>query len=157
MRIRRFVVGLAVTLLAAAAAGVAVAATRSADITRPQRIHVIELPTQQTFTDLNAHGFSQGDLFVSANNLVDPRNHARVVGHEDDTCTVMSASLGRLECTGTAFFAGGSVMIHGPFIEGHTTRLAVIGGTGRYRNARGQAVITDLGQARSDNTYQLIP
>ena len=135
----------------------AVASTRSSDITAPQRIHVVELPIKTTFTDLNAQGGSQGDLFVATNNLVDPADHSHVVGHEDDTCTLVSPKTGRFECTTTAFFSSGSVMAVGPFNLGGTSRIAVAGGTGQYRNARGQIIARDLGNDRADITFLLIP
>jgi hypothetical protein len=155
---RKWLVGLGVVaLLVAAGIATAVASTRSADITAPQRIHAIELPIKTTFTDLNAKGPSQGDLFVATNKLVDPADHSRVIGHEDDTCTVASAASGRFECTSTAFFPSGSVMAVGPFNLGGTARLAVAGGTGLYRNARGQLIARDLGQEHADVVFLLIP
>jgi hypothetical protein len=137
----------------------AVASAGSNDLSRPMRIHAIELPTKVTFTDLNATGLSQGDLFVATNRLVAPSDSSRVIGHEDDTCTLVAvtATGGRFECTGTAFLAGGSVMIQGPFNVGGTARLAVAGGTGHYRNARGQVNVRDLGNDKADLVFNLTP
>jgi Dirigent-like protein len=154
---RKWMLGLGVMAVLAAGIATAVASARSSDIASPQRIHAIELPIKVTFTDLNAKGLSQGDLFVATNKLVDPADQSRVIGHEDDTCTVASASGGRFECTSTAFFPSGSVMGVGPFNLGGSARLAVAGGTGTYRNARGQIIARDLGQEHADIVFLLIP
>jgi hypothetical protein len=145
--------------LAAVVVATAVASARSSDLSGPTRIHAIELPTHVTFTDLNATGPSQGDLFVATNKLVRPSDHSRVIGHEDDTCTLVAPTPtgGRFECTGTAFLRGGSVTIQGPFNVGGHARLAVSGGTGLYRNARGQVFVRDLGHDRADIVFSLIP
>jgi allene oxide cyclase len=155
----RIIIGAAVAALSAASVVTAVASAGSSDLNAPKRIHVIELPTKATFTDLNSTGLSQGDLFVATNKLVAPSDRSRVVGHEDDTCTLVAvtAAGGRFECTTTAFLGGGSVMAQGPFNVGGSARLAVTGGTGRYRNARGQVIARDLGNDKADLVFTLIP
>ena len=40
---------------------------------------------------------------------------------------------------------------------GESARLAVSGGTGRYRNARGQVTARDLGNDKADIVFDLIP
>ncbi|HYX86451.1 MAG TPA: hypothetical protein VE777_15880 [Gaiellales bacterium] len=149
------------TVLATAALGVVgwvgLAQAGSNDLSGPRTIHVIELPIHITFTDLNASGLTQGDTFVATNKLVDPADRTHVVGHEDDTCTVANPAAARFECTITAFFGRNFVTAQGPFTLGKGGTLSVTGGTGEFRNARGQVNAIDLGHDRADITYRLIP
>jgi allene oxide cyclase len=150
---RRVLVSLLAALLSAAAvAGVALASGGSGGGSRTVTIHAIELPVKTTFTDLNDKGASQGDTFAATNTL---HSGGSVIGREDDWCTLMNATRLRFACDATAFLPGGSVMLQGPFQVGGTARLAIVGGTGRYRDARGQAIATDLGNEKARFTYQI--
>jgi allene oxide cyclase len=42
------------------------------------------------------------------------------------------------ECAWTTTLAGGQITVEGPFLDSGDSVLAITGGTGRYRNARGQ-------------------
>jgi hypothetical protein len=41
------------------------------------------------------------------------------------------------ECNYTTLLAGGNIAVEGPFYDAKDSVLAITGGTGRYRNARG--------------------
>jgi allene oxide cyclase len=41
------------------------------------------------------------------------------------------------ECTWTTFLRGGQLVVAGPFFDTRDSTLAVTGGTGAYRDARG--------------------
>jgi hypothetical protein len=41
------------------------------------------------------------------------------------------------ECTWTTFLTGGQIVVQGPFYDTKDSTLAITGGTGRYRHARG--------------------
>jgi allene oxide cyclase len=157
MRTRRLVLGAVGGLAGVLAVGIAIATASSPQVTSPQTIHVIEEPIKLTFTDLGKKGPSQGDTFVATNVLHEPGDRSKVLGHEDDTCTLVAVKAFRFSCTGTAFFKGGSLMAQGPFALGRSNVLAVTGGTGKFQNARGQVVAVDLGHDRVDDTWQVIP
>jgi allene oxide cyclase len=69
-------------------------------------------------------------------NEVFDRNDARSVGTDQGYCirTVPGASY---ECNWTTVLAGGHIVVEGPFYDAKDSVLAITGGTGRYRNARG--------------------
>ena len=150
---RRILVSLLAALLSAATvAGVALARGSAGDESQTVTIRALELPTQTTFTDLNAKGASQGDTFAASNTL---HMGGKAIGREDDWCTLLNAKRLRFECDITEFLHGGSVMAQGPFQVGTGGRLAIVGGTGRYREARGQLTAVDLGQDRARLTYRI--
>ena len=41
------------------------------------------------------------------------------------------------ECTWTTILPGGQIVVAGPFYDAKDSKLAITGGTGRYRDARG--------------------
>src|SRR4051812_38233408 len=140
---RRVLVSLLAALLSAATvAGVALAHGNSSGGARTVTITAIELPVQTTFTDLNDKGATQGDTFAASNTL---HSGGQVIGRQDDWCTLLNAKRLRFACDSTVFLQGGSIMLQGPFQVGGSARLAIVGGTGRYRDVRGQAIATDLG------------
>ena len=42
------------------------------------------------------------------------------------------------ECNWTTFLDGGQITVEGPFFDAKESTLAITGGTGRYRGARGE-------------------
>jgi allene oxide cyclase len=152
---RRVLVSLLAALLSAGAvAGVALARGSGAS-SHILTIRAIELPVQSTFTDLHEKGLTQGDTFAAAN-VLRTLDRSAVIGRQDVWCTVLNAKRARFECDITAFLHGGSVMAQGPFQIGKGGRLAIVGGTGQYREARGQLVAIDLGNEISRLTYQIV-
>jgi allene oxide cyclase len=98
-------------------------------------ITVIEHATSDTTTDTGATGDSVGDVLTFANDVFDPAN-AKKVGTDQGYCIrVVAASA--YECTWTTFLPGGQIVVAGPFYDAKDSTLAITGGTGRYRNARG--------------------
>ena len=96
---------------------------------------VIEHATTDTTTDTGAPKDSVGDILTFANDVFDA-NDAAKVGTDNGYClrTVKGAAY---ECNWTTFLPGGQIVVEGPFLDAAKSTLAITGGTGRYRGARG--------------------
>jgi hypothetical protein len=58
----------------------------------------------------------------------------------------------------TTFLRGGQITVEGPFVESkRTTVLAVTGGTGAFRNTRGQMVLHTRDDGNLDFVFRLQP
>ena len=98
-------------------------------------ITVIEHATSDTTTDTGATGDSVGDVLTFANDVFDAAN-AQKVGTDQGYCLRVVAGTS-YECTWTTFLPSGQIVVSGPFYDAQDSTLAITGGTGRYRNARG--------------------
>ena len=96
---------------------------------------VIEHATGVATTDTGATGDSAGDLLTFANDVFD-RKDARKVGTDQGYCVRVVPGTSH-ECNWTTLLAGGNIVVEGPFYDAKDSVLAITGGTGRYRNARG--------------------
>lgn len=99
-------------------------------------IHVIEHATSDTVTDTGAAGDSVGDILTFANDVFDASD-ATKVGSDQGYCIRTEAGVS-WECNLTTFLAGGQIVVEGPFYDAADSTFAITGGTGAYRNARGQ-------------------
>jgi allene oxide cyclase len=98
-------------------------------------ITVIEHATTDTTTDAGASGDSVGDILTFANDVFDAAN-ATEAGTDQGYCVRVVAGTS-YECTWTTFLPGGQLVVAGPFYDAKDSTLAITGGTGRYRDARG--------------------
>jgi Allene oxide cyclase len=126
----------AVAAIIVLAIAVAASGKRSATPAKGDRvITVIEHATTDTTTDTGAAGDSAGDVLTFANNVFDAAD-ARKVGTDQGYCIRAVAGVS-YQCTWTTSLAGGQIVVAGPFYDAKDSNLAITGGTGRYRNARG--------------------
>jgi hypothetical protein len=100
-----------------------------------KNIHVVEHATSDAVTDTGAPGDSVGDLLTFANDVFDEADASKV-GTDNGFCirTVVGQAW---ECFWTIFLAEGQITVEGPFYDTQDSTLAVTGGTGAYRKARG--------------------
>jgi allene oxide cyclase len=126
--------------LAAVALVLAVSASAGAKKDHSKRGHgnvisVVEHATTDATTDTGAPGDSAGDVLTFANDLFDSKD-AKVVGTDQGSCirVVVGTSY---ECSWTNIFPHGQIVVSGPFYDAKNSTLAITGGTGRYKNARG--------------------
>ena len=103
-----------------------------------KRVHVIEHATTDTTADVGDPGDSPGDVLTFANEVFDATNTS-VVGRDQGYCIRIQVppAVGSYECNWTTFLQGGSITVEGPFFDAGDSSLAITGGTGIYRNARG--------------------
>jgi hypothetical protein len=109
-------------------------------------IHVVEHATTDSTTDTGDPGDSAGDILTFANDVFDAGN-ATKVGTDQGYCIRITAP-GSYECNWTTFLARGQITVEGPFFDTSDSVLAITGGTGPYRNARGKMEL----KARSGGT-----
>jgi Allene oxide cyclase len=106
-----------------------------ADAARRQTIRLVEHADTDATTDTGAAGDSAGDILTFANPVF---NHANTKQVASDQGYCIRLVVGRsYECTWTNFLKGGQVVVQGPFYDTKDSTLAITGGTGRYRGARG--------------------
>jgi allene oxide cyclase len=96
---------------------------------------VIEHATTDATTDTGAAGDSAGDVLTFANDVFNAAD-TKKVGTDQGYCirTVPGVSY---ECNWTNMLEGGSITVEGPFYDAKDSVIAITGGTGRYRRARG--------------------
>ncbi len=132
------------TLLAVAMVTVLVVAVTASAGSKDKRVHhwgcktitVIEHADTDETTDIGAAGDSAGDVLTFANDVFDETD-TEVVGTNQGYCirVVVGKSY---ECNFTTLLAKGNITVEGPFYDEGDSVLAITGGTGHYRKARGE-------------------
>jgi hypothetical protein len=118
-------------------------------------IHVIEHATTDSVTDIGASGDSVGDVLTFANDVFDASDSTKV-GTDQGYCIRVVAGQS-WECNYTTFLAGGQITVEGPFFDAADSVFAITGGTGKYRNARGQLELKALeGGTKFDFVFHVI-
>jgi hypothetical protein len=104
-----------------------------------KKITVIEHATTDATTDTGAAGDSAGDVLTFANDVFD-KTDTNKVGTDQGYCIRVvpgPSEASSYECNFTTMLAKGNIVVEGPFYDAQDSVLAITGGTGRYRNARG--------------------
>ena len=151
----------AVALAAAAAlAGGAIASTG----TTPRHTHAYAAGTtihviEHAITDTENPGVNgkdvKGNILTFNNPVYDTANKTQV-GHDEGFCTRLQPKLGIWECLWTTFVKGGQITVQGPFYDTRNSVLSITGGTGAYRNSRGQMLLKSRdGGKEYDFIFQL--
>ena len=134
---------MALVVVAATTAAVSswVGASASPSGAHRQVVIVRAVSTHGYFVDNDPSGQSGGDLFGAAGEL---RHHGQKVGRFSSACTLVPPVGG--QCQGTfGLRHQGGVQIAGNIRPQSThNRVAVVGGTGRFRKARGEATLDAL-------------
>ncbi len=107
-----------------------------------------EHDTQQTTVDLGARGPGPGDQFIFSGDVFDHAGGTQV-GHTAGLCTTLSGNdtTGETMCTQTFFLDGGEITVQvmgdtaAAFVRGEIVPMAIVGGTGIYSTARGDATV----------------
>jgi hypothetical protein len=155
MRLRLLVV-----LAAGVAAGAVIQAAAfggtAATIQKPTTVHVIEHALTDTLVDIGRKGDTTGDLLTFHNPVFNKANSAQV-GRDQGQCVRIAKAVS-WECTWTTFLPGGHITVEGPFFDARNSVLAITGGTGVYRNARGAMQLESrAGGTQFDFVFRLIP
>jgi allene oxide cyclase len=98
-------------------------------------IAVVEHATTDAVTNGEA-GDAAGNILTFANDVYDAADTHRV-GSDQGYC-VRTVAGQSWECNWTTSLPSGQITVEGPFSDTGNTVLAITGGTGAYRNARGQ-------------------
>ncbi|HEY6058463.1 MAG TPA: dirigent protein [Candidatus Limnocylindrales bacterium] len=127
-------------LVLAGAAGMLVAAlaTSVGAAGSDGTITVVERALTDTTVDLGATGDSLGDMLMFGNPIYDAAN-ANKIGRDEGSCARTNPGVA-WECSWTTIVPkSGSITVQGPFYDDlRDSWLSITGGTGTYRNARGQ-------------------
>lgn len=115
------------------------------------RLVVVEHATTDTTVDLTTNGDSTGDLLTFHNELFDETN-TDVVGTDQGDCVRIEVGVS-WECRWVNFLDGGSITVEGPFFDEGASALAITGGTGAYRGARGSMRLVAANEAATEFTF----
>lgn len=129
----------------------------SPDVPVVRTIEVVEHVVSETLTDHPPMGDSAGDALTFANQLYDKAN-TKQVGTDQGYC--LRVDVGKsFECTWTAFLADGQITVAGPFFDAKESTLAITGGTGAFKDARGDMDLgfrdTPMGTVEYDFVYHV--
>ncbi|GAA2725464.1 hypothetical protein GCM10010315_57630 [Streptomyces luteosporeus] len=133
--------------LAAAAVGVCTVDGADADTPKKNPVEVLDLKIrndQYAATDLGPAGPSLGDMDVYSGGIV---RDGRTVGRGGGSCQVVHVDGEKLtkQCLLTIELEGGSLTMQSLGVSGaKTLDMAITGGTGVYRDARGSARYWDI-------------
>jgi len=124
--------------IAVAVAGLMASDASAAKATK-QVLYVRLVATSGWNVDNDPSGPSGGDLFGSQGNIV--RSGRGEIGTYTSACTATSAE--RAQCQATLVWRNGRrLQIGGDYeLQGEENQLAIVGGAGKYRKARGEAVV----------------
>lgn len=135
---------------AAITSGVLVAGNATSDAnpnTSRRTLTVVEHADTDTVVDLGNAGDSRGDQLAFYNPVFD-RTESKRVGHDSGSCIRTEPGVA-WECSWTLTLAHGSIVVQGPFLDAGDSVLAITGGTGVYRKARGSMQLHALDAAGS--------
>jgi hypothetical protein len=103
--------------------------------------------------------FSVGDRYVFSDAVFRPSAHTMPVGKFEGQCTLVDPATAHWDCAVVTTLPEGTIRGAGSltFVEGSINKGAVVGGTGRYRNARGEGTV-ELGPFEGPHrlSYSLI-
>lgn len=139
---RRRTFALAAT--AALAAGAIAAAPSSA---KPRRalaagttVHVIEHAITDTEIPTGGGKDVKGNVLTFNNPVFNVAN-TKQVGHDEGFCIRIAPAQGVWECLWTTFLKAGQITVQGPYYDTRNSVLSITGGTGAYRNSRGEMTL----------------
>ena len=146
----------AVGLIAVMAAALTTSAAARPDAPGAEMLSLLGVGDTFELVDNGESGVGVGDIFASGGNLYRWRGRARGrrVGRVDVLCTALTADGVRSHCSVTAVVPDGRIEAVGLF-DSEANTLAVIGGTGRYRNGRGELTMRSLGGERLALVFRL--
>jgi hypothetical protein len=111
-------------------------------VTSPTTLRVVEHPINEKVIDIGKPGDSSGDL-LTFNNPIYNYTNTKKIGHDQGDCVRISVRQGTWECRWLTYIAGrGAIMVEGAFYDTRESTLAITGGTGDFRNARGSMKLT---------------
>ena len=148
---------LAATVTGFSAAAVSPSWSHS-DATSSSTLTLVGKPTGEAFLDHGRPGPTAGDEFVTAQRLV---RRGRSVGRAGGSCQIVAPAPGAnrftFHCAVTLRLPAGQIAMNGLATFGEEgpqpMRMAITGGTGSYRKARGQATVRE--RADGETRYRL--
>ncbi len=134
----------ALVATAALAVGAIAAAPSSATPRRAlaagATVHVVE----HAITDTENPGVGGKDVkgnVLTFNNPVFNAANTKRVGHDEGFCIRVAPAQGIWECLWTTFLKAGQITVQGPYYDTRNSVLSITGGTGAYRDSRGEMTL----------------
>jgi allene oxide cyclase len=155
---RRRVCAMAATtaLTAAALTSAAPSLAKTAHPSATPVITVVEHAITDTEIPTGGGKDVKGNILTFNNPVYNAADKVQV-GHDEGFCTRLAPKQGIWECLWTTFLKGGQITVQGPFYDTRNSVLAITGGTGAYRDQRGQMQLKSLdGGKKYDFIFQLI-
>jgi hypothetical protein len=136
-----------------ALAGLAMAATVASARTSAPPTMKFNLAFHDVGIDIGKKGPSLGDERVVSDSVLDAKG--RKVGHDAGVCTFTSLAPPEAACQITFFLKRGQIAIQ--FLNAPPPHkvAAIVGGTGAYRGAGGEAVIVERANQTGTVTFSL--
>lgn len=126
-----FLVGVLVTVLFPLASNVFVQARSN------RMLHVIDHSAQEASLDVPPPGDSLGDQFYFNDPVFDASN-TKQIGTDQGICFRMTRGPHQYECHWTTYLPEGQITVEGPFDFPADSIVAILGGTGAYKQVQGQ-------------------
>ena len=152
MQLRRPAGRILALVATTALTGGALTAATSAAKSSPSRvagttIHVVEHAITDTEIPTGGGKDVKGNILTFNNPVFDAADKKQV-GHDEGFCTRIAPAQGIWECLWTTFLKGGQITVQGPFYDTRNSVLSITGGTGIYRNSRGEMVLKSRDQGK---------
>jgi Allene oxide cyclase len=119
-------------------------------------LHVIEHATTDSISNQGGGaGDAVGNILTFSNDVFDQNDSARVGGDQGYCVRLVVGE--SWECNWTTVLDRGQITVEGPFYDTHDSVVAITGGTGAYRNARGEMELKSrAGGTEFDFIFHLI-
>jgi hypothetical protein len=104
--------------------------------------------------DLGDEGLSMGDEIVAHDLIFD--STGKQVGHDGVSCIVTDPDAVEAQCTATYDLPGGTITTQFLNAPPPVKHFAVTGGSGTYRDVRGQGVLSEHPDQTGTLTFELI-
>ena len=118
------------------------------------RLTVVEHADSDAVVDIGAVGDSPGDILTFHNDLFDETNKD-VVGTDQGDCVRIEVGVS-WECRWVNFLEGGSITVEGPFFDAGPSTMAITGGTGAFKMARGSMRLVAASATEFDFKFRIV-
>ena len=103
-------------------------------------VHVIEHAITDTEIPTGGGKDVKGNILTFNNPVFNVAN-TKQVGHDEGFCVRVAPAQGSWECLWTTFLKAGQITVQGPYYDTRNSTLSITGGTGAYRNSRGEMTL----------------
>ncbi len=103
-------------------------------------MHVIEHAITDTEIPTGRGKDAKGNV-LTFNNPVFNIANTKQVGHDEGFCVRVAPAQGIWECLWTTFLKAGQITVQGPYYDTRNSVLSITGGTGAYRDSRGEMTL----------------
>ena len=135
-----------------------VSAAKQPKVTDPITLKVVERVTTNKLIDLGERGPSNGDMITFHNDVYRFGHPNTSVGRNQGVCIRIDRQERSFECRWITFLKDGAITVEGPLYGDRDSSLAITGGLGLYRNARGKLrVVSPPGSAKNTYIFNIDP